>query len=187
VATAADDQMIVHRNAERLGGLYDVLGDRDVRFRRARITGRMIVDQNQGGRAQFERALEDLAGVDRRVIDGAALLTLVLDQYVFAVEEQDMELLDPPVRDLGGAVAISLSQELTTGRSCSCDRISRNAASRADLTAAIPASPRPAAASVSGSALNNSANPPNCSSRSLASGLTSARGLLAKRITSSNS
>ncbi len=48
--------------------------------------------QDQRRSAQLERALDHLAGIDRRVIDRAALLLLVGDQRVLAVEEQEMEL-----------------------------------------------------------------------------------------------
>ena len=51
----------------------------------------MVVDQDQGGSAQFERALDHLAGVDRGVVDGAALLPLMSDQHVLAIEEEEVE------------------------------------------------------------------------------------------------
>ena len=38
------------------------------------------------------------------MVDGAALLALVLDQHILAVEEQDVEFLDLVVRDLGIAI-----------------------------------------------------------------------------------
>src|SRR5260221_478478 len=69
-----------------------------------RVTGGVVVHQDQRRGGELERALDDLAGVDRRMIDGPALLPLVLDQYVFAVEEEDVELLDCAVSDLCGAI-----------------------------------------------------------------------------------
>src|SRR5205085_8429108 len=74
VALAADDDVIVERNAERAGGLDDLFGHFDVGARRARVAGRMVVYQDHRGRGDFERALDDLAGIDRRVIDGPDLL-----------------------------------------------------------------------------------------------------------------
>jgi len=88
---AADDQVIVHRDAERLRGIDDVARDGDVGFGRGRVAGRMVVHQDQGGSVEFEGALDDLARIDRRVVDRAALLPLVLDQHVLAVEEQQVE------------------------------------------------------------------------------------------------
>src|SRR5215472_15242286 len=55
----------------------------------------MIMDEDQRGGPQFQRALEHLARVDRRVIDGPALLSLMRDQHVLAVEKKDMKLLPP--------------------------------------------------------------------------------------------
>src|SRR5260370_41301422 len=49
-------------------------------------------------------ALDDLARIDRRVVDGAALLDLVGDQHVLAVEEEDAELFGLLVRQ--GDVAV---------------------------------------------------------------------------------
>ena len=59
----------------------------------------MVVHQDQRRGVQLQRALHHLARIDRRMIDGAALLRLVGDQHVLAVEEQDAELLDLLVRD----------------------------------------------------------------------------------------
>ena len=47
---------------------------------------------------EFERPLDDLARIDRGVVDRALLLALVLDQHVLAVEKQDVKLLDLAVR-----------------------------------------------------------------------------------------
>ncbi len=38
------------------------------------------------------------------MVDRAALLALMLDQHVLAVEKQDVEFLDLVVRDLGVAI-----------------------------------------------------------------------------------
>jgi hypothetical protein len=64
---------------------------------------------------------------------------------------------------------------LTTGCSCSSLRISRNAASRAALIAAMPARLSPAATSASDSALITGASPPKCSISAFATGFTSPR------------
>ena len=45
------------------------------------------------GRRMLQRALDDLARIDRRVVDGALLLHLVGDQPVLLVEKEDAELL----------------------------------------------------------------------------------------------
>ena len=53
----------------------------------------MVVHQNDRGGRKLERALDDFAGVDRRVIDGADLLDFVGNELIALVEEQDAELL----------------------------------------------------------------------------------------------
>ena len=60
-----------------------------------------------------EGALDDLARIDRRVVDRAALLDLVGDQHVLAVEEEDAELLGLLVGE--GSVAI-VDQLLPVGQ-----------------------------------------------------------------------
>jgi len=104
VAVAADNDMVVQYHAERGGGLLDILGHGDVGLGWGRIARRMIVHQDQRRGAELERALDDLARIDRRMVDGSALLAFILDQYILAIEEQDVELLDLAVRDLGAAV-----------------------------------------------------------------------------------
>ena len=101
---AADDDVVVHGDAERACRLDDVAGDGDVGLGRGRVARGMVVHQDQGRGLQFEGALDDLAGVDRGVIDGAPLLPLMRDQCVAAVEEQQVELLDLAVGDVGAAV-----------------------------------------------------------------------------------
>jgi len=57
VAVFADDDMVVHGNAERLRDLDDRLRHLDVGARRRRISARMVVHQDQCGCAQLQRAL----------------------------------------------------------------------------------------------------------------------------------
>jgi len=87
VAVAADDDMVVQNHTERGRGLLDILGHRDVGLRWRRIARGMIVHQDQRRGAELERPLDDLAWIDRCVIDGSALLALILDQHVLAIKE----------------------------------------------------------------------------------------------------
>jgi len=66
----------------------------DVGLRRRRVAGGVVVDHDDRRGAEGEGALHHLARIDRRVIDGAAMLFLVGDQRVLLVEEQQAELLD---------------------------------------------------------------------------------------------
>ena len=70
-----------------------VLRHVDIGARGRRIAGRMVVDQDDRGRGEFQRPPDDFARIDGRVVDGSGLLDLVGDQRVLLVEEQDAELL----------------------------------------------------------------------------------------------
>ena len=89
----ADDDVIVHRNAERLRYGDDLLRHLDVGARRCRIAGRVVVDQNDGGSGQFQRAFDHFARIDGRMVDGAGLLHLVGNNLVSLVEKKNTELL----------------------------------------------------------------------------------------------
>ena len=89
----ADDDVVVHGNAERFRHVDDGLRHLDVRAARRWVSRRMIVHQAQRGGGQFERALDDFALIDRRVVDGADLLQFNGDALVALVEEQHAELL----------------------------------------------------------------------------------------------
>ena len=91
MVAAADDQMVMYGHAERLGGLDDVFGHGDVRLGGGRVSRRMIVHQDQCGCPELERAFAYFTGVDWRVIDSPALLPLVPDQDILAVEEKDVD------------------------------------------------------------------------------------------------
>lgn len=57
------------------------------------IAAGMIVHQDKGGGAMFQGALDDLAGIDRGMIDRAFRLHLIGDQDILAVEIQHPEFL----------------------------------------------------------------------------------------------
>jgi hypothetical protein len=88
----ADDEVIVHGNAERCGDVDDRLCHLDIRLRRRRVAGGVIVHQEDRGRRQFQRPLDHFARIDRRVIDRANLLHLVGYQLIALVEKQDAKL-----------------------------------------------------------------------------------------------
>jgi hypothetical protein len=95
MAIATDDHVVVQYDAERSRGFLDVLRDGDVGLGRGRVARGVVVHQDHRSGAEIERALDYLARVDRRMVDRAALLALMLDQHILAVEEQDVEFLDP--------------------------------------------------------------------------------------------
>ena len=51
------------------------------------------VHQDHGRGRQLERALDHLAGIDRRVIDSAGLMLFVGDEMVSFIEKQDAKML----------------------------------------------------------------------------------------------
>ena len=58
-ALAADDEMVVNLQAEDVCRLDDLPGHFDVGARGRRIAGRMVVDQNERGGRDLERAPDD--------------------------------------------------------------------------------------------------------------------------------
>jgi len=76
VAVLADDDVIVHGNAEQARHRDNLLRHLDVGARRRRVAGRMIVHQDDGGRRKLERPLDHVARIDRRMVDGVDLLLL---------------------------------------------------------------------------------------------------------------
>jgi hypothetical protein len=92
VAVAADDDVVVDDDAERLCHLGDLLRHPDVGGRRRGVARGVVVDEDEGARRELERPLHDLARVDRRMVDGSGLLHLVGDEGVALVEEQEPEL-----------------------------------------------------------------------------------------------
>ena len=80
MAVAPDDDVIVHGDAEWFRHPDNVQRHLDVLRRGRRIAGRMIMNEHDRRRRQFERAPDDFAGIDRRMIDCARSLHLVGDQ-----------------------------------------------------------------------------------------------------------
>src|SRR5258708_18734419 len=100
----ADDDVVMHRDPERLCDLRDLPRHLDVGTRRRRVAGGMVVHQNDGGRGQFQCAFDHFARIDRRMIDCADLLDLVDDELVAFVEKQDAKLLPLGKRHRGAAI-----------------------------------------------------------------------------------
>ena len=60
-----------------------------------RVAARVVVDDDDRGRAERDRAGDHLADMDRRFVDRPLPQRLVGDQHVLGVEEQHPHLLDP--------------------------------------------------------------------------------------------
>ena len=100
----ADDEVVMHLDAERFCRLDDLLRHLDIGAGRRRVAGGVIVDQDQRRGIEFEGAFHHFARIDGCVVDRAFLLHFVRDQMVLAVEKQDAELFGRIVRHRSGAI-----------------------------------------------------------------------------------
>jgi hypothetical protein len=85
MAAGADDQMIVHRNAQTLAGIDDRARDLDVGAAGGGVARRVVVHQDDCGGAQVDRTADHFAHMDLRLIDRSLAHHLVADQHVAAV------------------------------------------------------------------------------------------------------
>ena len=98
--------------AQRLAGILDLGGHRDVGIGRGGVARGVVVHQDQRAGVQFQRALHDLTRVDRDMVDGALGLFLIGDQHVLAVKKQDAELFGFAV----GHGGVAIVQQRIPGR-----------------------------------------------------------------------
>ncbi len=96
--------MVRDLDAEEGQRLPHLLGHGHVGHGGGGIAARVVVDQHQRGGAEFEGAAGDFAGIDRRVVHGAAGLGFVGEQAAVGIEEQDAELFDFLAGERGGEV-----------------------------------------------------------------------------------
>ena len=102
----ADDDVIVHRDAEQLAHLGDFLGHLDIGRRRHRIAGGISVDQDQCRAADVERPPDHLARIERSVVDSSRLLQFVGDELVLTVEKENAKLFGLAEGQAGFAVVV---------------------------------------------------------------------------------
>jgi len=84
--------MIMQHDAEFFSGVADFFGHVDVVAGWRRITGGVVVDQDDCRGVEFKGAFDDFAQINGRVVYGAALLDFVGDEDIFLVQEQHPEL-----------------------------------------------------------------------------------------------
>jgi RNase P/RNase MRP subunit p29 len=92
MAGAADNDVVVDRDAQAAGGFLYLAGHFDVARRWGRVSGRMIVNHDDGRGAEIKRTLHHFAGIDGRVVDSARCLQFIGDQGILAIEKDDVEL-----------------------------------------------------------------------------------------------
>src|SRR3954447_26665306 len=107
-AGTTDNEVVMDRYSDRLRGADDVQRDFYIGARRHRVSRRMIVREDHGRGAKFQRALDDLANINRRVIDGSFPLPFMPQQGVLAIEKENMEFLDSAMRNMGGTIVEKL-------------------------------------------------------------------------------
>jgi hypothetical protein len=96
VPVLADDDVIVHRNAEGLRALHDRLRHLNLGLRRRLIARWVIVHQDNRGSENLERAFDHFARIGQGVIDLAGLLHFVSNQLFALVEKEKCRI--PPSR-----------------------------------------------------------------------------------------
>ena len=105
---AADNEVIVHLDADRARRRDDLARDGDVGGAGLGIAAGVVVHEDQGRGRELERAARDLAGIDGRVIDRAFVHHFVGDELVLHVEEEHAELFARFVRHGEAAVVDQL-------------------------------------------------------------------------------
>jgi len=87
-AVRADDHMVVHRHLHVPSGLDQVAGQADILLARAGIAARVIVDDDDGRRAERDGARDHFADMHRRLVDRALPQRFVGDQHVLGVDAE---------------------------------------------------------------------------------------------------
>lgn len=80
-----DDDVVMDIDPQPFARLDNLAGDLDVLLAGLRVAAGMVVDKDQRRRAQVERALDHLTGVDRRLVDRPFGHVVVADQHVLGV------------------------------------------------------------------------------------------------------
>lgn len=104
IILAANDDVIVQRNAESFAGIGDVAGDGDVLFTGRGIAAGMIVDQDDRRRSEIERAAYHFTDIDGGLVDRTIAHYLVTDQMVAAVEVEHAHPFIEAMRHLGAQI-----------------------------------------------------------------------------------
>lgn len=97
---APDHEMVQNANVDGAERGLEPLGQPLIGLGRFRHAGRMVVIENNGRSIQCQGALDDLAGIHARAIDGASEQILGGDHGVLVVQEQATEYLVLQVPDL---------------------------------------------------------------------------------------
>ena len=97
MAAGADDQVIVHRNAQTLAGIDDRARDLDVGAAGGGVARRVVVHQDDRRGAQVDRTADHFADMDLRLINRSLAHHLVADQHVAAVKTPHSDEKTPEI------------------------------------------------------------------------------------------
>lgn len=95
MALSTDDDMVVHHDAEQAACLGDPACDLDVGPAGLGIPAGVVVHEDHRGRTHVERLTDDLARVDRRLVDRAVADVMIYDQAVAGVEVENANPVRP--------------------------------------------------------------------------------------------
>jgi hypothetical protein len=104
VVPPPNHEMIVNVDPQGFGGGHDLPRHLDIGARRRRIAARVIVHKDDGRGGELQRSLDDLARVNRRVINRSVALDFISDERVFPIEKQYAEFLVDAARHGGRAI-----------------------------------------------------------------------------------
>jgi len=100
MALPPDDDVIVDNDAHQAAGFGDLGGDLDVGAAGLGGAGGVVVDEDHGGGADFQRFLYDFAGVDRAFVERALADQMIEDQHVLGVQIEHADAFDVEVRHI---------------------------------------------------------------------------------------
>ncbi len=134
---AADDQMVEDAHVDERERALQRRGQELVGARRLGRTRRMVVGEDDRGRADLERALDDLARIDAGLRQRAAKHLLEPDQPALRVEEQHREHLVRALAELQLQVVLHLRRRIEDRSRAELgrDRAARELEHRGDLGA----------------------------------------------------
>ena len=111
--TFPDHNVVEHTDVDEGEGLFQALRDLAVSRAWFRISGRVVVRENQGRRVQGKRQFGDFPGVYSTGVNRSCEQRFVADEIVLGVQEQPMEFLVGQVGETGVEVGFD---QLWTGQ-----------------------------------------------------------------------
>ena len=102
---ARDHQMVVQCNVKALRQIAQLMGHFNIGARRRRVARGVIMGNDEGGGVQFQRPFDDLAWIDRRMVDRASAHLFIGDDIVLFIQKNNMKFFDFVFRHFGAAIS----------------------------------------------------------------------------------